>query len=104
MRTQIFPGNSLQYFIKWKHRRRSNTLNSRNHGHSTQVINIHEKIGGHGFPLGFACDENHKRRLDLAMIKITWISQHFNAASYFENKKMDISSIIAHGYDSDNMS
>ena len=44
MRTQIFPGMSLQYFIKWKNRRKSNTLNSTTHGHSTQVINIHEKI------------------------------------------------------------
>ena len=38
------PGISLQYFIKWKHRRRSNTLNLRTNVHRTQVINIHEKI------------------------------------------------------------
>ena len=55
-RTQIFPGISLQYFIKWKHRQRSNTSNSRTYGHSTQVINIHKKIQGHRFPLGIPCN------------------------------------------------
>ena len=38
------PGISLQYFIKWTSRRRTNTLYLRTQSHSTQVINIHEKI------------------------------------------------------------
>ena len=43
LRTGLSPGISLQYFIKWTSSRRSNSLNYRTHGHSTQVINIHEK-------------------------------------------------------------
>ena len=53
IRPTFIPGISLQYFIKWTHRQRSNTSNSRTHGHNTQVINIHEKIRGHEFPWHF---------------------------------------------------
>ena len=43
MRTQIIPGISLHYFIKQKHRRRTNTVNYRTN--STQA----DLVGGGGW-------------------------------------------------------
>ena len=37
----------------------------RTHGHSTQVINIHEKIWGHRFPLGFSSTSSRSNTLNL---------------------------------------
>ena len=47
------PCSFLAIFYKIEAWTRSNILNSRIHGHSTQVINIHENISEHRFPLAF---------------------------------------------------
>ena len=48
-----FPGVSQQYLKSKTGACISNTLHSRTCKQSTQLINIHEDIQGHGFPWGF---------------------------------------------------